>query len=449
MFCIYINNLGSDLNSSGLGIDLGVLNVSTIFFADDIILIAKTKDDLNTLLSITRTYFHSHKLQISSKKTKIITFDASTGKTNFNGTNSLSPISFDAVLSFKYLGIPLSSSPYNLFKSFNEQVKQKASNYVASVLSLVRSGPDRSKLAHTLWTQVALPSILYGSNIIPLTQATISDVERCQSLVGKFILQLPRNTSNSCSYLDAGLKPIWSVISHNVLTYSYSVMHKPSSYWPKIALQEQISCGTKSAYTRYLLKWKTATNSFNLNPKQIKTAVDNSAKLQILRDQQSTCSSTFAMNGPAFSSKCDWFIPKPWVNDSYSSQLLAEFRACNSGLGNRAPTKNGLFFKLCPLCSKVGLKAINNEVKNYMIHFKYICKIQVHMLIDCPQMSFYRDSCTLGLFINSYRKIYPSISSLKLFALFLSDKLPSSMKKKSISLYHMKTGWHSLMEISL
>ena len=71
------------------------------------------------------------------------------------------------------------------------------------------------------------------------------------------------------------------------------------------------------------------------------------------------------------------------------------------------------------------------------------------MLIDCPQMSFYRDSCTLGLFINSYRKIYPSISSLKLFALFLSDKLPSSMKKKSISLYHMKTGWHSLMEISL
>ena len=368
LFCIYINNLGSDLNSSGLGIDLGALNISALFFADDIILIAKTKDDLNTLLSITRTYFNSHKLQIASKKTKIITFDASTGKTTFNGTNSLSPISFDAVLSFKYLGIPLCSSPYNLFKSFNDLVKQKATNYVSSVLSLVRSGPDRSKLAHSLWTQVALPSILYGANIIPLTQATISEVERCQSIVGKFILQLPRNSSNSCSFLDAGLKPIWAEVAHKVLTYSYSVMIKPCSYWPKIALQEQISCGNKSAYTRYLLKWKTATNSFNLNPKQIKAAVDHFSKIEILNDQKTTSTSTFAMNSPAFSYNCDWFVPKPWVNDSYASKLISEFRACNSGLGNRAPTKNGLFFKLCPLCSKVGIKAINNEVTLYQMN---------------------------------------------------------------------------------
>jgi hypothetical protein len=71
------------------------------------------------------------------------------------------------------------------------------------------------------------------------------------------------------------------------------------------------------------------------------------------------------------------------------------------------------------------------------------------MLIDCHQMSFYRKSCGLGPFIDLYRSIYPSISSLKLFSLFLNDKVPSSMKKKAMDLHYMKIGWHSLMQIPI
>ena len=324
--------------------------------------IAKSKDALNTLLGIVRQYFNSHKLQISTTKTKVMMHDAATGNTVFNGSESLSPISFEAVLSFKYLGIPFCSSPYGLFKSFNEQVKRKAKQYLFSVLALVRTGPDRSKLAHTLWTQVALPSILYGSDVVPLTQATVSEVEKCQTQVGKFILQLPRNSANVCSYLDAGLKPIWAIVSEKVLLYSSLTMGKSPSFWPKVAMDEHVTLGSKSAYTRYLLKWKAATGSFGLQSDQIKTSVANAAIAQILKEQKLSCSSSFAMNGPVVSARKDWFSPKPWVNDSYFSKIISEFRACNTGLGNRGPTKAGEFFKLCPLCSKVNVRAINNEV---------------------------------------------------------------------------------------
>ena len=75
--------------------------------------------------------------------------------------------------------------------------------------------------------------------------------------------------------------------------------------------------------------------------------------------------------------------------------------------------------------------------------------IQVHMLIECTQMAFYRSTCGLGPFIDAYRNMYPSISSLKLFALFLNDKLPLSMKKKAMDLHYMKVGWHSLMKIPI
>ena len=47
--------------------------------------------------------------------------NADTGKITFYGSNTDSPVTLDKVLQFKYLGIPLSVSPYGLFKAFNEQ----------------------------------------------------------------------------------------------------------------------------------------------------------------------------------------------------------------------------------------------------------------------------------------------------------------------------------------
>ena len=79
--------------------------------------------------------------------------------------------------------------------------------------------------------------------------------------------------------------------------------------------------------------------------------------------------------------KLSWFRPKPWVSDSGISRIISSFRICNSGLGNRGPAKNGMFYKLCPLCSKIGIMALNNEVtllsiKIVALHFhdfRFIC----------------------------------------------------------------------------
>ena len=71
------------------------------------------------------------------------------------------------------------------------------------------------------------------------------------------------------------------------------------------------------------------------------------------------------------------------------------------------------------------------------------------MLIDCPQMGQFRGSCGIGPFVHAYRSTRPHLSSVKIYALYLNDNIPEKMAKKSIDLYHMYLGWHSLMKIDL
>ena len=362
LFSLFISFLGQDLNSYGLGINLGTYNLSCILFADDLVIFGSSRSNLEILLDKARTFFNNHHLTISSTKSKIMSFDASTGTTTFNNSLAYPPLTLDQVAVFKYLGIPISSSPYSLFSGYNDQVKKRAKNYLYRVLSLVKTGPDRSALAFSLWNQIALPSILYGAEIIPLLDSTIKEVEKCQAAVGKFILQVPKSTANVCANLDVGFRPVWAVVAEKVLLYANSIMSKPMDFLPKVAMTELLQQGSKYPYIQYLLKWKVKTECFGLHSKQIKASVRSSAISSVISQQLLTSSSTFAMSYPGSSSPNQWFRPKRWVSDSGLSKVFAEFRSCNAGLGNRAPAKNGQYYKLCPLCEMNGQKALNNEV---------------------------------------------------------------------------------------
>ena len=307
-FAIFINELGRILNRTGLGIDLQTINIAALIFADDLVLIAKNKKSLKKLMLMTRKYFKSNKLEISSSKSKIMTVDGSP-TVLFPESDDLPPIELDTVCSFKYLGIPINNTPRAMFKDFNEHVKNKAKRYLTSVFSLTRSGPDRSKLTYTLWTSCAIPAILYGVEVMPLTESTISMLEKCNNSVGKFILQLPQSSSNVAVHLDAGLRPIWSIIAEKVISYARSVATKPSSYWAKMAFTYNLSQGNQSAYLRYLAKNMDKAKTSMQPPNQLKKGVTSAAFSSVMEMQKYTASSTFAMR--PMTKKEEWFKIKP------------------------------------------------------------------------------------------------------------------------------------------
>lgn len=342
--------------------------MAAIFFADDLVLIGKNRRSLQILMQRARNFFKAHHLKISDTKSKIMSYDSFTGQTSFQDSDGSPPLVLESVVSFKYLGVHVSSSPYSLFKSYNANVRKKAFSYLASVLSMAKTGPDRSEMAYMTWTRIALPSILYGSEVIPLTQDTINSVEKCQNQVAKFMLQIPQSSANVASNIDAGFQPVWSVVAQKVITYAHNTMQKPDSNWAKKAFNEHVSQGSSSPYTRYLLKWKSATNCFSRPISCIKSSVTSAAIKSVTDSLKDVSVSTFAMSLPVKAN--DWFRPKMWVSDSSISKIIAQFRACNTRLGNRGPARNGEVYKLCPLCEKSGITALNNEVNKYLLILK-------------------------------------------------------------------------------
>ena len=348
---------------TNLGIPLNTINIASLFFADDIVLIGKNRASMDKLMHMARDFFKKHHLEISTIKSKIMSHDSATGKTSFSGNQDLPTMTLDQVAAFKYLGVTISSAPYAFFRAHNENAKAKARQYLQSVMSLVKTGPDRTDLAFSPWTNCALPAILYGCEVVPLNQGTISEIERCQSRVGKFILQIPTSSSNVSTNIDCGFRPVWAIVAERLLLYSSRLISKPSSYWPKLAYQEQLDLGGSSSYMKCLNKWKDATNSYGIHPTQIRKNITHYAIKSIHNMQHATSTTSFALSCPGTIPENRWFLPKPWVNDSGFTKMFAEFRTCNAGLGNRGPTKDGRFFKLCPLCSTASSPHLNNEVQ--------------------------------------------------------------------------------------
>lgn len=236
-------------------------------------------------MRIARAYFKKHRLNISESKSKIMCHDATTGNEEFNEPDDIPIMSLEKVCSFTYLGIPLNVKPYCLFRDYNERMKKKANNYLHAVMALSRSGPDRSELARILWINCALPSILYGCEIIPISKTTIQEIERCQSLVGKFILQIKKSSANVCSNIDAGLKPIGHIIDEKILIYAHRTMHKSPNSWVKKAMEEIILLGDHSPYYKNLVKIKTKYNSFGMSMSQIKKVIHKSSIGYVIQKQ--------------------------------------------------------------------------------------------------------------------------------------------------------------------
>ena len=72
---IYLNDLEIDLGIKGMeGIDIGMLKLCILLYADDIVLFGNSAADLQNSLFLLEEYCQKWKLKVNTTKTKVVIF---------------------------------------------------------------------------------------------------------------------------------------------------------------------------------------------------------------------------------------------------------------------------------------------------------------------------------------------------------------------------------------
>ena len=284
-------------------------------------------------------------------------------------------VTLDQVLEFKYLGVKLNNKPQIYFGDFAQNCLNRSTTYKGSIMSKAKSSHDPVIVAQQLWNKVAVPAILYGSEVIPLRKTELRQLNSEAATLGKFILQLPQNTTNVTSFLVTEIKSMTYEYYKKVIQYHEKIKEKEECDLVKKALRETEKLGSKSGYARLIEDMKEELKEFR-NLEDWYSQVTN-------KERDSNKSSCWLL--PKFGTREESMKLKyhGWGEDR---KTYAEFVTMNTGLGNRAPILGHPQYKICKLCEK----------KNQTVNIN-----EIHMLFECPWLDEPRTELGIKEFIET------------------------------------------------
>ena len=137
LFNTYINELEDFLKKDNHGISIGNKNISSLLFADDVVLIANSAEDLQHLINGMASFNLQWGLVVNTDKTEI-TMSNKAGRL-ISETFTYNKVTLKTVDTFVYLGIVF--VPSGVFTPTQSRQAYKAS----SALYMLKKGPTESR----------------------------------------------------------------------------------------------------------------------------------------------------------------------------------------------------------------------------------------------------------------------------------------------------------------
>ena len=83
LFLVYINDLLIDLQNSVLGAKLGDISISCLGFADDIVLVSESPENLQMLIDMCQRWAQDNKMEFNTSKCKVMVFNRPSSNLHF------------------------------------------------------------------------------------------------------------------------------------------------------------------------------------------------------------------------------------------------------------------------------------------------------------------------------------------------------------------------------
>ena len=198
LFALYVSDMGRDLHDSKMGFILHRMCISSLFFDDDIALIARDADGLRMLRDIVQKHCKELNMTLSVSMSKVM----STAHDLWELFECDAVIgTLEKVLEFKYLGIKTQLNPRRSALVMMERAKSLANSYRKTC---IYDGPDSVDLSLCLWQNV-----------------------------GKFSMGLPVSAPNISTTAILGVAPFKETLYSAQLQYLSKLFKQDDRRWSK------------------------------------------------------------------------------------------------------------------------------------------------------------------------------------------------------------------------
>jgi hypothetical protein len=215
LYDIFIDDLITELNKTGMGIEIGNKKITCLLFADDILLLAKDDQELTHMLKVCEQYAWKWRFRFSAKKSGVVIPNGKLEEGRERQKFAIDDQEIEVKEEYKYLGVEFGKMRRTKNRiemdSFINRILRDANHCTYKIRHLLcrEQGMSIGALVHIFKTQVR-PILEYATPLFnsDLTSDQVEKLEQVQTTFGKRILKLPTFTPNFVVYGELDLQPL-------------------------------------------------------------------------------------------------------------------------------------------------------------------------------------------------------------------------------------------------
>ena len=198
------------LNETRQGYKDEMFKINSLFYADDGLILKESIQGAEEAIDKLTTIGREYGLEINAEKSQIVIFNMKDKPNRLRGIQVNSK--------FKYLGVIVNDSR-RCFKEHKKVMMEKATKMANLAYSVVAKSCAKIIIGKAYWKSIALPSILYGTNVINITKQEIVKLQRTENKVYRQILGAPTYTQETALRGEVGSSSVEGRVMTSRLGY--------------------------------------------------------------------------------------------------------------------------------------------------------------------------------------------------------------------------------------
>jgi hypothetical protein len=236
LFAIFVDDLLHELHARGVGIPVQDSVVSSFMFADDLVVVAESQQNLQLLITAVGLWLNKWRLRANVGKSAVMMFGALSDAPPQHAFD-LGGVALPIVSQYRYLGVQLASD--GKWDKHIAQVVISGKKRVGRVYKLLKQSPLPIRVKVSLLKALVRPVLEYASEVWHCNAAQSKLLEALQLKAAKLLLRCRKTASSSVVRGDLGLQALEERRDAAKLRFDCRLHNMPDGRLPKLVLGHQ------------------------------------------------------------------------------------------------------------------------------------------------------------------------------------------------------------------